>query len=136
MTRNAIWNAAAWAVQLYPSAQGARLERNVLDDNGGGLVIGGAGMRASSDNVVEHNIVSNPRQFPAAGEHWEDVVGQGNRVVNNCVWPDTAMGAATPVGFVAAGNVVAEPAFVDRGARDYRLLPGDPCTALLTAAAR
>jgi hypothetical protein len=135
MTRNAIWNAAAWGVQLYPSAQGARIELNVLDDNGGGLVIGGAGTRASTDNLVQYNVVSNPRHFPAVGEHWEDVVGTGNRVVRNCVWPATAVGSETPVGFVAAGNVTAEPAYTDRGARDYRLLPGDPCTTLLTSAA-
>jgi hypothetical protein len=134
MLKNAIWRAAAWGLQLYPDAQGARIERNVLDDNGGGLVIGGAGMRASSGNLVQFNIVSNPHRFPAASEYWEAAIGTGNRVVRNCVWPATAMSAETPVGFVSAGNVVAEPAFADRAARDYRPLPSDPCTALLTAA--
>jgi hypothetical protein len=134
MTRTAIWNAAAWGVQLYPAAQGARIEYNVLDDNGGGLVIGGAGTRASSDNLVQHNIVSDPRHFPAIAEYWEDAVGTGNRVVRNCVWPATALGSEAPVGFVAAGNVSAQPAYTDRAARDYRPRPDDPCTALLTAA--
>src|SRR5207245_8215668 len=57
---NVIFDNADRGVQLYPDAQGTLIKGNVIDGNGEGVIFSGAGGSASNDNVVEHNVITNP----------------------------------------------------------------------------
>jgi Right handed beta helix region len=127
---NLFYNSAAYTIQLYPNAQRTRVAHNVIDGSGrsmrGGIVFGGDGRFASGDNVVERNVIA----YAATGAitaWWEGRVGTGNLARDNCVWGSRGDNITHEWGFTAVGNRVAEPLFANRGARDYRLVPGSPC---------
>lgn len=90
---NVIWNSAAWGIQFYPYARGSLVAHNVIDGNAGGLVFAseaGGGEYdqdyASSDNTVEHNVISNSTQTYNIEASWDGPVGTGNVARGNCVW--------------------------------------------------
>ena len=56
ITDNWIYDNADRGVQLFPDAQGTYVARNVIDGNGQGIIFS----RKSANNVVEHNVISNP----------------------------------------------------------------------------
>ena len=75
-------------VQLYPAAEHVLVTRNVIDDNGSGVIFSGAGTLTSRNDVVTRNIISNSRKrwnveswYPAGTP-----VGTGNIVEGNCLW--------------------------------------------------
>ena len=59
--------------------------------------------------------------------YWESTVGTGNVARSNCVYGGGAGNVSG--GFTSQNNLVADPQFVNRGARDYRLKAGSPCLA-------
>ncbi len=97
-------------IQFYPSAQGSVVINNVIADNGEGVEFGGAEGVASSNNIVEHNLIVNSNirgdvesYYPAGNP-----VGVGNVVQNNCV---SGSGINTySGGFSAHANVTASAA--------------------------
>jgi hypothetical protein len=139
---NVFWNSAAYAIQLYPNAQRTRFANNVVDGDEpsvrGGVLFGGDDTYASSDNVVEHNVIAYAQTYNIASS-WSDAEGSGNVARNNCLWA----GADGDVddsdgGFSAQGNTIADPGFADRDERDYRLESDSPCADVVRydAAAR
>ena len=130
IVENLFYNSAAYTVQLYPNAHHTRFAHNVIDGSSpsvrGGVVFGGDRWYASSDNVVEQNVISRAATS-AITFYWEGPVGTGNVARNNCVWGSGDRDIAPSRGFRAAGNVIAKPGFVNPGARDYRLRRPSRC---------
>jgi hypothetical protein len=131
---NRIWNVAGYAMQLYPNSQRVRVARNVVDGGEpsvrGGIVVGGDDEYASNGNVIEHNVIAYARTWNITSA-WEGSVGHGNVVRSNCVWGGGRGNIHTEGGLVASRNRVADPRFVDRARRDYRLATRSRCRAIL-----
>ena len=131
ISENVFYGTSAFAVHLYPNAQGMRVTRNVMVDNGGGVIVAGDEHFSSSGNVIERNVIAGSRAAQGISISWSDGAGSGNVARDNCL----GEGARGPLergpGLAVSGNVVAEPEFVDADARDYRLRPGTACAEIL-----
>jgi hypothetical protein len=133
---NWIWDNADRGVQMYPDAQRSVIVRNVIDSNGQGVIFGGNN-RASSKNVVRQNVISNSNVRFNVESSWAGPVGKRNLVRDNCVWASTngeyngsPRNSGIPrhrKGFKVSRLTVAEPAFVNRLGKDFRLVPDSPC---------
>ena len=136
---NLIYDNADRGIQLYPDADGTLVENNTIDGNGEGVMLSGAEYDASSDTTIENNIISNSETRWLVESHWEDPVGNNNLVENNCLWatnPDdyyNQNGGIQPEeeGFDAYNNLTADPGYVNRTAKDFRLHEGSPCRGVL-----
>ena len=130
---NVLKTPAAYAIQLYPHAQRTRVAHNVIDGGGstrGGIVFGGDSSYASTDNVVEQNVISYPATY-AITSTWGTSVGTGNIARNNCVWGSGSTLINTPKGgFTSSGNLVGNPWFLARPV-DYRLGALSACLPLI-----
>ena len=129
---NFIYDNADRGIQLYPDAQRTRIVHNVLDGNGSGLIFSGAGGLASSNNYVARNIISfsNVRYnveswWPAANP-----VGTRNIVAHNCLWRGRLGNFGGNGGYRRRANIIANPSYIDRKGKDFRLRSGSPCTAM------
>jgi parallel beta-helix repeat protein len=127
ITDNLIYDNADRGVQLYPNAQRTIIRNNVIDGNGEGVLLAGRSGVASSGNLVESNVITNSRLRYNVESYWASngPIGQGNVVRGNCVFGG-ALGNVQnpPLGFTAVDNVVADPRYVNRGTKDFRLGPG------------
>jgi len=127
---NWIYDNADRGVQLFPDAQKTYVAGNVIDGNGQGVVFS----RESSNNVVENNLISNP----VVRYNIEDfeLTGRGNVARRNCVWSARHPGFAgiqPDIAVPLLANVVVQPAYVSRTAKDFRLAPGTACANVLAA---
>ena len=133
ITENWIYDNADRGVQLFPDARRTYVARNVIDGNGEGVVFS----RRSTGNVVEHNVISNP----VVRYNIEDfeLSGSGNVARRNCLWSTRHGGNAgiSPgIKVQLSENVVIEPPFASREAKDFRLPAGSPCAAASTGSRR
>ena len=128
ITDNWIYDNADRGIQLFPDAQRSYIARNVLDGNGQNVVFS----RTSANNVVENNIISNSVVRYNVEDF--DLVGPGNVVRRNCLWstrhPGNAAGILPGIHVALVDNFVTDPGYVNRAAKDFRLLPGSPCLNL------
>jgi Disaggregatase related len=131
---NVIYDSAAYAIQLYPNAQRTRFAHNVVDGGlpsvRGGLVFGGDSRYASRDNVVEQNIIVNAQTYNIVAS-WGGATGSGNIARSNCLWNAKQRNIYNGGGLTTSANVIADPTFVDRAARNYRLKPGSRCLSVV-----
>jgi Right handed beta helix region len=134
ITDNVIWGHRTFAIQFYPDSQGALFARNVIDGTGGeidgGVIFAGEGSQASRNNIVEKNIVAYTSSYNIE-HYWGGTVGSGNVARNNCLWEGHPTNVSEQVGFTAHDNTVADPMFVDRANRDYRLQPESACAEVV-----
>jgi hypothetical protein len=140
---NVFWTTAGYAIHLYPRARGTRVAHNVIDGGApstrGGVLFGGNSDFASSGNVVAYNVVAFARSSNITSNWDAGLVGRRNVARRNCVWgARDANIDGSDGGFAREGNRVAQPRFVDRRARDYRLRKTSRCLAVVgyDAAAR
>ncbi len=136
ITDNVIFKNADRAIQLFPDAQGTVIEHNIIDQNGEGITFSGH-RRASSNTLVEFNLITNarirydvesfyPRGAPA---------GVNNVVRNNCVYGGAHGTIGEEVGYSAAGfaNKRLDPRYANPSAGDYAPAPSSPCAAYVLA---
>jgi hypothetical protein len=135
---NVIYDNADRGIQLYPEAQNMRIAGNVIDGNGQGVIFSGEGRSASNGNVVEGNVIANATASHNVESYYPSgtPVGRGNMVRGNCLFggarnPGEGGVQSPQVGFVAVGNRVSDPAYVDRAAGDFRLRGDSPCQGVL-----
>jgi parallel beta-helix repeat protein len=130
---NVIYDNADRGIQLYPDTQGALIQGNIIDGNGQGILFSGNAGLASSGNRVVNNVISNS-VIRYNIESWYpegNPIGQDNLAAQNCVWNGRSGNIANEWGFRAEDNLVADPQFVDRAAKDFRLRAGSPCTRIV-----
>jgi hypothetical protein len=137
---NVFWGTSAYSIHLYPNARRMRVTRNVIDGGPpsvrGGVLLAGDSSYASSDNVIEFNVIAYADTYNVTSD-WEGSTGTGNIVRSNCVWrgKDGNVNSANG-GFTASSNTVAPPRFVDRAHHDYRLKRGSRCRNVIGLARR
>jgi len=136
---NLIYDNADRGVQLYPDAQSTYVARNVIDGNGEGVMIAGGsedfGPQASSDNVVEQNVITNSSQRYNVEWHWgSPIVGERNIVRQNCIFGGARdgdrHGLAPDNGYSSSDNLLADPLYVNRAGKDFSLRGNSPCRDL------
>lgn len=133
IVENVIYNNADRGIQLYPDAQQTRIEHNIIDANGEGVIFSGDFGLASSDNTVANNLITNS-VLRGDVESWYPAgnpIGQNNSVEDNCVWGGVTGTIREEVGFTAANNMTSNPDYADAAAGDYRVNSASPCVALL-----
>jgi len=127
---NLFYGSAAYTIQLYPNARHTRFAHNVVDGSApsvrGGIVFGGDDQFASSDNVVEQNVIAYSAKVGITS-YWEGPVGTGNVARENCIWGSREDDISLGRGFTAVANRVADPLFANRRGHDYRLDASSQC---------
>ncbi len=139
---NLIYDNADRGIQMYADAQRTEITGNVIDGNGQGVIFGGNEESASSNNVVEGNVITNSKIRDNVESSWGGPIGQGNVVRNNCIGGgaydegDGGILAGSPAkrGFSTADNTIAAPKFANRAAGDFTIDPASPCAALIAGA--
>lgn len=137
---NLIYDNSDRGVQLYPDAQRTTITGNVIDGNGEGIIFSGGPRRGSSGTVVRGNVIANSRVRRNVEWFYEpgEPAGRNNVVEGNCLWGgrlERGNGSVqTPTrGFVARGNTVVKPRYVNRSAGDFRVRDAR-CARLVGAA--
>ncbi len=107
----------------------------MIDGNGQGIIFSGEGGVASSDNLVEGNVIANSKLRNNV-ESWYppgNPVGRNNVVRNNCIrggaYDEGNGGIGDQRGFKVSDTLRAGPAYVSRGAEDFRVEADSACRA-------
>lgn len=130
VANNFIFDNTGDGVALFPNGDSFTIEHNIIDGNGHGVLFGSDGVLVSINDNVRFNVISNSTvgfnvysAFPAA-------VGTGNNANQNCLWMGKKGDVAMPLkGFSTKDNVIADPMYVDRAAKNFALAPGSACAA-------
>jgi parallel beta-helix repeat protein len=132
VTNNVIYDTAGFAIHLYPNAQRNQITHNVIDSSHyGGAIFAGDSSFASSNNIVDYNVVTNDTFMSsqaAISSYWGGVAGFGNHADHNCLYDNAPGDIENPTtGFSATRNLIANPNFTNRANHDYSLSRGSPC---------
>jgi chitodextrinase len=121
---NWFWNIPhGWGVQIYPGSSDVHAYSNVIDHAQNGFVLCSTG----SNNLVEHNIVSNSTGSPGALTSGCPPQGSStsNVVSNNDQWNNPG-GLGNVSGITYSGNISADPGFVGAASHNYQISPTSP----------
>ena len=132
---NTIYHTSGWGFHGYKDADGTIVERNIIDAAGeSGILFGGDlsdGTCLSSDGVVVRDNIITFNEKHGVDEWWGCAPGKDNVAEHNCVWGNgSGPFDSSFEGYVERGNILADPLYVDRAARDFRLRSGSPCAGL------
>lgn len=118
----------------YP--YGDVIANNIFAYSGDGQLIRNAADEPEGNHVhLERNLVYNGNPKMLGGNNWKD--GSKFTADRNCYWSEAGVPdfygkefAEWQAGGRDQHSLVADPGFVDAGARDFRLRPGSPALAL------
>jgi phosphatidylinositol-3-phosphatase len=134
VTNNVIYGNTGFGVQLYPDADSAVVDHNVIDGDAlshlSGVTFAGdtyGGCYATDSATVSDNIITNHHQFGV--DHWFGCTpnGVGDRLAGNCFWNDPSGDFNAWGGTTASGNLHVDPLYVNRLIHNYALQAGSPC---------
>jgi parallel beta-helix repeat protein len=125
IANNLIVGNKAYGIQLYPHADYVIATQNTISDNGrGGIVLGGDSHESSGHTLIVNNIIAFNTAF-GIRTHWSKARGKSNVARMNLLFGD-GQADLDLEGLASMDNVIADPRFVDRAARDYRLADDSP----------
>jgi hypothetical protein len=129
VAHNFIFDNTGDGVSFFPNGDSFVVEHNVIDGNGSGVLFGSDGKTVSINDAVRLNVVSSSTVgFDIYGS-FPGVLGTGNSATQNCLWMGAKGEVAPTKGFSAKDNLVVDPLYLDRAAKDFRLAPTSPCKA-------
>jgi hypothetical protein len=130
IAHNYIFDNTGDGVSLYPNGDSVTIEHNVIDGNGNGVLFGSDGKVVSINDNARQNVISNSTGFNVYSA-FPMTVGTGNNATMNCLWMGAKGDVAMPAkGFTAKDNVTADPMYLDRAAKDFRLAPTSACAGM------
>ena len=117
-----------FGIQLFPDAAGGRIRHNIIDGCGSGITISGEGTETSHHNRIDHNLITNSVGFTRSNEGTA-IAGccsgspNGNLVFKNMFWRNSGGPFDSYVGrsYLVRDNVRANPRYVNRAAKDFRV---------------
>ena len=135
VTSNVIYGVSGYGVQLYPDADGSRVDHNIIvgSSSRSGVVFGGdtyGGCFQTQNAAVTSNIIASNDQY-GVDQWWGCRPGSGNLVSANCFFANRS-GAidSDHTGMVVGRNVAANPRFRAPARNDFRLGRGSRCAAM------
>jgi parallel beta-helix repeat protein len=115
----------AIGIQLYPDADGVIVTQNTICDNGRvGVLIGGHDSTAPDKSLIVNNIIAFNGVF-GIRSLWDGSVGDGNIARMNLLF-DNGQSDLDVQGLASVDNVIGDPRFINRDARDFRLANDSP----------
>jgi len=139
---NLIYDNADKGILVFPDSDGNLIEQNVIDGNSTGILVGGSQLGDAwhplypQDNLVRHNVITNSRRYNVEGYwEWRPPTDANNVVRDNClsgagfgiqVQPPEQV-SVWGAGFLDVANRLADPAYENRGVKNFRLAPGSGC---------
>ena len=139
-------NAGGYGIQLWTHSMNGRFYRNTIDGNGAGSIIVAGQSNAnggpSSNNEIDHNVLSNPTSGQNITIYWSSggPQGTGNTVHDNVYWKGgldqgNSYCSGSCSGVVYSSNLSVDPTYVNRSGKDFTLQTGSPALGYGVAAA-
>jgi len=123
-------------VLLYPGPSNVTFENNTIDGEGTGLVFGGYSGQATTNALVQNNIISFPSARFNVDANWSGgTPGSGNLLISNCLYTaatgyfggsPAGSGISTAPGF-SNYNIVGDPAYLNRAGNNFTPASGSRC---------
>jgi parallel beta-helix repeat protein len=140
---NWIYDNADRGIQLYSDADHTTITGNVIDGNGQGVIFGGHEESSSDHNTVTNNVITNSKiRDNIESSFAPEQIGVGNLATDNCVGGGAydegdggiLAGPVAQVGFRAEDNLIGDPGYANRAAKDFSLDPQSACGRILAGA--